>query len=93
VTRPVVIPEPPAERLARRATAVGVGFLVLMPAWQLGLRLTTLAWRPPVAPMIAMAAAIAVSVAAMLAVGRRLHRAGTGTHHSGDGVHPGKPLA
>ena len=66
--------EGPAERLARRATAAGVGFLVLMPVWQVGSRLAGLIWEPPLAPLTAMTVAITVSIAATLGVARRLRR-------------------
>lgn len=64
--------ETPAQRLARRATAVGVGFLLLIPAWQIGLRVAVLGLDAPVAPVVAMASAILVSIAAAWIVSRRL---------------------
>jgi membrane protein implicated in regulation of membrane protease activity len=64
-----------ADRMARRATAVGAGLLLLMPAWLVAVRVTALLWDPPVGPTVAMLTAIAICVVAATAVNRRLRRA------------------
>jgi hypothetical protein len=70
------IPEGPAERVARLATATGVGFLALMPAWLLGVRLAALVWQPPAGPIVALLSAITISMVAGSAANRRLRPRG-----------------
>jgi hypothetical protein len=63
-----------ADRVARRATAVGVGLLVLMPTWLIAVRVTALLWDPPVGPTVALLIAIATCAVVAAAMNRRLHR-------------------
>jgi hypothetical protein len=53
---------------------MGVGFLVLMPAWLIAVRVTALLWRPPVGPIIALAVAIASCMVIAVGMNRRLRR-------------------
>ena len=63
------------DRVARRATAVGVGLLVLMPAWLVAVRVTALLWSPPAGPTVALLITIATCVVVASAMNRRLRRA------------------
>lgn len=62
------------DRLAARATAVGVGAIVLMLTWIVGQRIAALLWTPPVGPTVAVLTAVAVGTVAAVLAGRRLAR-------------------
>lgn len=66
-TRPDVV--------AAWAVATGVGLIVLMLAWSLGSRATTIAWEPPIGPTVALAGAVVAGSLAGALTGRRLNRA------------------
>ena len=67
-TRPDVV--------AAWAVATGVGLIVLMLAWSLGSRATTIAWEPPIGPTVAFVGAILVGIVATVVAGIRLVRSG-----------------
>ena len=64
-----------ADRVAARATGVGVGFLALMITWLIGARVTDRIWGPPSSAVVALAVAVVVGILAAVLSGRRLaHR-------------------
>lgn len=65
----------PADRVAARATGVGVGLVVFTVLWLVGDRLTSLLWDPPAGPVVAMAGAVVIGGVIAWLVGDRLVRA------------------
>ena len=63
-----------ADRLAARATGVGVGLLAFMIAWLVGARVTELIWGPPSSAVVAMALAVVIGIVVAVVAGRRLVR-------------------
>jgi len=63
-----------ADRVAARATGVGVGVLAFMITWLVGARVTELIWGPPSSAVIAMAIAVVVGIAMAVVAGRGLVR-------------------
>jgi len=64
-----------ADRVAARATGVGVGLLPFMLAWLVGVRVTEQLWGPPSSAVVAMAIAVATGIVVSVVAGRRLvHR-------------------
>lgn len=63
-----------ADRIAARATGVGVGLLAFMIAWLVGARVTELVWGPPSSAVVAMAIAVAIGIIVAVVAGRRLVR-------------------
>ena len=63
-----------ADRVAARATGVGVGVLAFMVTWLVGARVTELIWDPPSSAVVAMAMAVAVGIVVAIVAGRRLVR-------------------
>jgi len=63
-----------ADRVAARATGVGVGVLAFMIAWLVGARVTELIWGPPSSAVVAMAIAVAVGILVAIVANRRLVR-------------------
>lgn len=63
-----------ADRIAARATGVGVGLLVFMVVWLVGVRLTEQIWDRPASAVVAMAIAVLVGSVVAVAAGHRLAR-------------------
>jgi len=63
-----------ADRIAARATGVGVGLLSFMIAWLVGARVTDRIWGPPSSAVVAMVIAVAVGILVAVVAGRRLVR-------------------
>jgi len=63
-----------ADRVAARATGVGVGLVVFTVLWLVGNRLTSLLWDPPTGPVVAMAGALVTGGVMGWLVGARLVR-------------------
>ena len=63
-----------ADRVAARATGVGVGVLAFMIAWLVGARVTVQIWGPPSSAVVAMAIAVAVGILVAIVANRRLVR-------------------
>lgn len=63
-----------ADRIAARATGVGVGLVAFMITWLVGARVTELIWGPPSSAVVAMAIAIFVGILVAVVAGRRLVR-------------------
>ena len=64
-----------ADRLAARATGVGIGLLAFMITWLVGARITEQIWGPPSSAVAAMAVAVVVgTMVALIAGGRLLRR-------------------
>ncbi len=64
-----------ADRVAARATGVGVGFLALMITWLIGARVTDRIWGPPSSAVVALVIAVMVGIVAAVVSGRRFsHR-------------------
>jgi hypothetical protein len=65
---------PKADRVAARATGIGVGFIALMVAWLVGAQLFAHVWGQPSAAYVALAVAVLVGVGVgALAIRRFLH--------------------
>ena len=60
-----------ADRVAARATGVGVGFLALMITWLIGARVTAQIWGPPSSAVVALAIAVVVGILAAVVSDRR----------------------
>jgi len=67
-----------AERVAARATGVGVGLLVFMTTWLVAARITERLWGPPSAAVVAMTVALLAGVVSALVAGHRLAHGGLG---------------
>lgn len=63
-----------ADRVAARATGVGVGLLAFMISWLVGARVTEQLWGPPSSAVVAMAIAVAVGIVVSVVAGHRLVR-------------------
>jgi hypothetical protein len=64
-----------ADRVAARATGVGVGFLVFMIVWLIGARVTDRIWGPPSSAVVALAIAVVVGILTAVVSDRRFaHR-------------------
>lgn len=64
-----------ADRVAARATGVGVGLLAFMVVWLIGARVTVRIWGPPSSAVVALAIAVVVGILAAVISGRRFaHR-------------------
>ena len=63
-----------ADRVAARATGVGVGLLAFMIAWLVGARVTEQIWGPPSSAVVAMAIAVSVGIVVSAVAGHRLVR-------------------
>lgn len=63
-----------ADRVAARATGVGVGFLALMITWLIGARVTDRIWGPPSSAVVALAIAVAVGILAAVLSDRHFAR-------------------
>ncbi|MEO6143767.1 MAG: hypothetical protein ABIP19_07300 [Dermatophilaceae bacterium] len=63
-----------ADRIAARATGVGVGLLVFMVLWLVGARVTAQIWGPPSSAVVAMVIAVFVGILVAVFAGNRLVR-------------------
>jgi uncharacterized membrane protein YjfL (UPF0719 family) len=63
-----------ADRVAARATGVGVGLLAFMIAWLVGVRVTERIWGPPSSAVVAMAIALVVGILVAAVAGHRFLR-------------------
>lgn len=63
-----------ADRVAARATGVGVGLLGFMIAWLVGARVTELIWGPPSSAVVALAISVVVGIVVAGVAGRSLVR-------------------
>jgi len=63
-----------ADRIAARATGVGVGLLAFMITWLVAARVTDRIWGPPSSAVVAMAIAVAVGLFVAVVAGRTLVR-------------------
>lgn len=63
-----------ADRVAARATGVGVGLLVFMVVWLVGARVTGQIWGPPSSAVTALAIAVVSGIVVSVVAGRRLLR-------------------
>lgn len=63
-----------ADRIAARATGVGVGLLAFMITWLVGARVAEQVWGPPSSAVVAMAVAVAVGIVVSVVTGHRLVR-------------------
>lgn len=63
-----------ADRIAARATGVGVGLLVFMVLWLVGARVTVQIWGPPSSAVVAMVVAVVSGIVVAVVAGRRLVR-------------------
>ena len=61
-----------ADRVAARATGVGVGLLAFMITWLVGARVSEQLWGPPSSAVVAMAIAVAVGFVVSVVAGQRL---------------------
>lgn len=61
-----------ADRVAARATGVGVGLLAFMIAWLVGARVTERIWGPPSSAVVALAIAVAAGILVAIIAGHRL---------------------
>jgi hypothetical protein len=64
-----------AERVAARATGVGVGLLAFMIVWLVGVRVSEGIWGPPTSAVVALAASVVAGIVASVVTGHRLLRA------------------
>lgn len=63
-----------ADRVAARATGVGVGLLAFMIAWLTGARVTEQIWGRPTSAVVALARAVMVGILVAVVAGQRLLR-------------------
>lgn len=63
-----------ADRVAARATGVGVGFLTFMVVWLAGARVTERIWGPPSSAVAALVISVAAGILAAVISSRRLLR-------------------
>jgi hypothetical protein len=63
-----------ADRVAARATGVGVGLLAFMIAWLIGARVTEQVWGPPSSAVVALAISVMVGIFVAVVAGQRLLR-------------------
>ena len=63
-----------ADRVAARATGVGIGVLAFMITWLVGARVAAQIWGPPSSAVVAMGIAVAVGILIAVVAGRRLVR-------------------
>jgi len=63
-----------ADRVAARATGVGVGLLAFMIAWLIGARVTEQIWGPPSSAVVALAISVMVGITVAVVAGHRLLR-------------------
>jgi len=61
-----------ADRVAARATGVGIGLLAFMIAWLVGARVTEQIWGPPSSAVVALAIAVIVGIVVAAVAGHRL---------------------
>lgn len=61
-----------ADRVAARATGIGIGLIAFITTWTVGARITEHLWGPPADAYVAMAGAILTGIAVALRAGRRL---------------------
>lgn len=64
-----------ADRVAARATGIGVGLLVFMIVWLVGALITERLWSQPAAAVVAMTTALVVGIVVAFVATRRLLRA------------------
>ncbi len=60
-----------ADRVAARATGVGVGLLAFMVVWLIGARVTVRIWGPPSSAVVALAIAVVAGILAAVVSDRR----------------------
>jgi len=63
-----------ADRVAARATGVGVGLLAFMIAWLIGARVTERIWGPPSSAVVALVSSVVVGILVAVVAGHRLLR-------------------
>jgi hypothetical protein len=74
-----------ADRVAARATGVGVGLLAFMIAWLIGARVTEQIWGPPSSAVVALAISVMVGILVAVVAGHRLlHRQFAESHLAPD---------
>jgi hypothetical protein len=61
-----------SEIVAAWATGIGIGLIVLMLTWLIGVRVAGLFWDPPVGPTVAFLGAIGAGIATAIVAGSRL---------------------
>jgi hypothetical protein len=61
-----------ADRIAARATGIGIGLIVFMLTWTVGVRVTERLWGPPSSAYVAMAVAIVLGAVMAITAGHRL---------------------
>ena len=66
-----------ADRVAARATGVGIGLLAFMIAWLVGARVTEQIWGLPSSAVVALAIAVIVGIVVAAVAGHRLVRGQT----------------
>lgn len=79
-----------ADRVAARATGVGIGVLAFMITWLVGARVTEQLWGPPASAVVAMAIAVVLGIAVAVVAGRRLVRRQLAESHQDHG--PSTPV-
>jgi len=63
-----------ADRVAARATGVGVGLLAFMTTWLIGARVTEQVWGPPSSAVVALVLSVVVGILVAIVAGHRLLR-------------------
>ena len=63
-----------ADRVAARATGIGIGFLTLMIVWLVGARATERIWGPPSSAVVALLISVIAGILAAIIASRRLLR-------------------
>lgn len=63
-----------ADRIAARATGIGVGLLAFMIGWLVGAPVTERIWGPPSSAVVAMAVALVAGIIVAVVAGHRLVR-------------------
>ncbi len=63
-----------ADRVAARATGVGVGTLVFMIVWLIGARVSERIWGPPSSAVVALAISVVVGILVAVGSSHRLLR-------------------
>jgi len=61
-----------ADRVAARATGIGIGLLAFMIVWLVGARVTERIWDPPSSAVVALVVSVVVGLVVALVAARRL---------------------
>lgn len=61
-----------ADRIAARATGIGIGLIVFMVTWTVGARVTERLWGPPSSAYVAMVVSLLLGAVVAIAAGQRL---------------------